>query len=138
MVSQIARSHDLFGRRTVACTADAPRSIQFGHGKSEFSIQPFHARGGLIDQHDGAAVLREPRGRPLLIIPGEPALRVVRELDIVGRIGIDEVVTLERNRLDVADGEGPIVKRRLIAGKIVDVPDAGVASERLLNRQRPL
>ena len=69
---------------------------------------------------------------PLLIAPREPAARVLRELGVVRRIGIDEIIGFERKTLDIAGRERPLGERFAIGREIACVADAGITSERAM------
>jgi hypothetical protein len=47
----------------------------------------------------------EPDCRALLIVPRESRARVLRELDVVRRIGIDEVIVFDRAELQICADE---------------------------------
>src|SRR4029453_14832890 len=71
-----------------------------------------------------------PLGRALLIGPREPTLRVLRELDAVGRIGIHEVCRGERWGGEIAGHERPARERLTVCREVARVPDAFVLPER--------
>ena len=73
---------------------------------------------------------RQPLGCALLIVPIKPVLTIRRELNIVGRVGINEVVRLYGNRSDVVGGEQPVSKQTPESGKVVGVVDCLVAAKR--------
>ena len=77
----------------------------------------------------GPAVARQPFGGSDLVLPGESALGIRGELDIVGRVGVDEISALDGNVLDVSAREHPVGEHVPIFGKIVLVADALVAAE---------
>src|SRR5271170_944439 len=67
----------------------------------------------------------EKSHQPHLIVPAKILLRVAGELNVVGRIGIDEVVLLEFNRIEVAALEVPSRERRHVfreVGYVIDLP----------------
>ena len=51
---------------------------------------------------------REPLRQSYLFIPAEVFLRVLRELNVIGRIGIDEIVGLERQLFEIHTHKVPL------------------------------
>ncbi len=71
----------------------------------------------------------EPVDEPDLVVPGEPLLGVLRELHVVGRVGVDEVPLLERNLLEVHADEVPAREGSPVAREVARVRDPGVPAE---------
>ena len=66
--------------------------------------------GRLIRENDRAFVLGKPFNKTLLVFPTETASRVLRELDIVGRIRVDEVTILNLKLGKVSVTKVPVLK----------------------------
>ncbi len=98
------------------------------------AIERNDARRRLVGGHDRAGVLGQPCGQPLLISPGETALRVLGELDIIRRVGVDEVVGPERERAKVASVQRPAGKQTPIGQEISAVANGCVAAIRRVER----
>jgi hypothetical protein len=78
-----------------------------------------------------------------LVLPSDPARRVLRKLDVVGRVSVDEVVRLEVYLLDIAGQENPARESFTIFRQVAPVADAdarptGTLKPRRLNRHSPL
>ena len=50
----------------------------------------------------GPAMAREELGQAHLLVPAEALPGILRELDVVGRVGVDEIARLELQRLEIA------------------------------------
>src|SRR5207249_11882765 len=86
--------------------------------------------GSLIRKNERPLVPRQPCRRAHLFIPAEHLLRVLRELNIVWRISIDKIVTVQRHTLEVAAREFPIFEHLPVGAEIADVIDPLVSAER--------
>src|SRR5215469_5723284 len=75
-------------------------------------------------------MLTQPTCEPYLLVPAEVLPRVLSELDIVGRISVDEISFGELDRFKVATTEGPFRKCASIGEKILAIQDAPVFSKR--------
>ena len=95
-----------------ARAADSARGFLELQAEPKRSVKLHDARRRLVRQDDGPGMAREPLGDADLIVPAEAAFRVVRELDVVGRIGVDEVGRPEIDVLEVAAGERPARQTR--------------------------
>src|SRR6185437_16703706 len=93
--SESARRQDFSGRRTIAGATDHPRSTQTAYREAQLAIQPQNPRRRLIRQHHGSAMARKKLGQPHLLVPSEALTGILRELDVVRRIGIDKVARLQ-------------------------------------------
>ena len=120
----------LAGRRAIARARDPPRGIEVAHAVAKLLVELRDTFRGLIHEDHRAAMPCEPPGRAHLVIPGESALRVVREIHVVRRISIDEIRSLEWNRFKVAHGEIPGPKHRAIAREVPRIRDLLVRAER--------
>src|SRR3954470_3493564 len=98
---EIARGDHLVRGRAIAGAVDAARAAEEFQPESEIAVQRANPRGRLFDEARGSVVPGEPRRRAHLIVPGKAFLRVVRELDVVWRIGVDEIVGGDRQPLEV-------------------------------------
>ena len=72
------------------------------------TIQLFDPFRRLIDQHDRSLVPRKIFSDARLIVPGEAALRIGGELDVVRRVGVDEIVRCRREFGEVDARELPV------------------------------
>src|SRR5689334_8003125 len=73
-------------------------------------------------------MLRKPMRQAFLILPREALPGVLRELYVVWRIGIDKVVRLELDGLEIAASKIPVGQEGLVFREIVLVPDIGIAA----------
>src|SRR5712692_507679 len=73
---------------------------------------------------------REPLGEPHLLRPSELLLRILRELDVVRRVGIDEIALANREALEVARTELPVREHAAIGAEVGSVTDSLVTPER--------
>ena len=62
----------------------------------------------------------------------------MRELDVVGRIGVDEVAALERHRFHVTGGERPAGEHFAVRREVACVRDPHVLTERHVEFARPV
>ena len=113
----------------VAVAADAPRRIKEAQVVPECAVQLSDSGRRLVDQNHRALVAGEPLRRSDLIFPGESALRIRGEVHIVGRIGVDEVMAGQPDRLEIGVGECPLLEGVLVRREVVRVADARVSSE---------
>src|SRR5690349_19851402 len=74
-------------------------------------------------------MLRKQMGGPFLIAPGKTTARVLRELHVVGWIGIDEVAGTQRQRRHIVARKRPAFQRATICGKVANVVNPCVAAE---------
>ncbi len=58
-----------------------------------------------------------------LIVPAKPSRAVGCELDVIGRISVDEILRTNRQRFNIAIGKSPVFKNRLELRKVVGVSD---------------
>src|SRR5260370_25019998 len=72
---------------------------------------------------------REKSHQPLLLVPAELLLRILREFDVVGRVGIDEIARFEFQSLEVAGRKVPSLERRAVGGEVGRVVDLAIATE---------
>ena len=72
---------------------------------------------------------REKLGKAHLFVPAEGFFGILRELDVVGRVGVDEVARIERQRLEITGREVPLFERRAVGGKVAHIIDPMVAAE---------
>src|SRR5260370_10414844 len=92
-----------------------------------------------VTQEYGRAGVRcEPSGRPLLIRPRESVLRVLRELYVIGRIGIDEITTGQRDCFHVNIRERPARKDVSVLREVLRIADSCVSPERYVEFSRPI
>src|SRR5262252_8654017 len=122
--SQVPCREDFLRGRTVTSTADAAGRDQLAYGVPELSIERADPRRELIHQDDRARMRRKRLRRTHLIVPGKTALRVGREVDVVRRIRIDEVVRLKCQDPEIAGRElprGEGVTVRVEASRVVDL-----------------
>jgi hypothetical protein len=75
-------------------------------------------------------MMRQPFGQPYLIVPGEVFLRVMRELNVIGRIRVDEVSRLDREFFKIRAHELPLRECRHVFAEIRFVGYLFVAAER--------
>ena len=94
------------------------------------SVQLFDAVGRLIHEHDGSAMLRKPPGCSLLVFPSEAVFRVMRELDIVGRIGVYKIVALEGNGFHVRARERPVTEHVAVRREVARVTNTCIPAKR--------
>jgi hypothetical protein len=79
-----------------------------------------------------------------LVLPSDPARRVLRKLDVVGRVSVDEVVRLEVYLLDITGHENPARESFTIFRQVAPVADADarpngtLKAPRRSNRHSPL
>ena len=64
---------------------------------------------------------RQALRRAHLIVPAKTSGAVGSELDIVGRIGIDEISRLDREIIEIATGKDPVFQDLLEPGKVSKV-----------------
>src|ERR1700730_15798197 len=72
---------------------------------------------------------REPLGGSHLLVPAEPLFGVARELYIIRRIRVDEVIGLKCDRFKVGVHKIPIRKALTIGSAVPCVRDTGVPPE---------
>ena len=84
----------------------------------------------LIRSHYRAGMAREPGRETLLVIPVEAVARKLAELDVVWRVGVDEVLRRYLDRLEITDGESPSPERLDVRGEVSRVADRPIPSER--------
>ena len=92
----------------------------------------------MVRQHDGPAMPREPLSGSNLVVPAEAPFRIRRELDVVGRVSVDEVARLERDLLEVRAQERPFPECSPIRRKVADIFDLSVAAERNVEPSAPI
>src|SRR6266478_1505453 len=71
----------------------------------------------------------QPLRRPHLLIPPEHLLGVLGELDVIRRVGIDEIIRAQGNRLKIEIHEVPTPKELLELEEVSLVGDLRVPSE---------
>src|SRR5260370_15390427 len=72
---------------------------------------------------------REKLRQPHPLVPAELLLRILREFDVVGRVGIDEIARFEFQSLEVASRKVPSLERRPVGGEVGRVVDLAIAAE---------
>ena len=129
MASQVASAHDLAGGCPVSGAANAPWRFEKLHAIAEFPIELLDSIRRLIHKHDRPAMLCEPFGRSFLIVPRKAVFRVMRELDIVGWIGVNEIVAVERNDFNIGAGERSIREHVSVRCEVARVADPGLTAK---------
>ena len=129
MCLEIAGGENLFRRLAVAIAGDASGGVEGGELEAGFTIKFLDARGHLIGEHDGSGVFGEPMGEPDLVVPVEASCGILRELDIVGRVGVDEVVVFDWEGFEVTEVKVPLGKEFAKHKEVAAVIDFGVATE---------
>src|SRR5438094_6103714 len=74
-------------------------------------------------------MLREPFGSSDLLLPSEPVLRILPELDVVRRIGVDKIVWLQRNGFEVHVSKFEPIEGRDVVAEVCSIVDTLVAAE---------
>ena len=97
--------------------------------KAEPAVHLDDAGRRLVGEHDGSGMPCQPLGEAHLIVPPEAILSVLGELDIVGRVGVDEVVRLERDPVEIETRELPVSKDGAVGREVGRVVDLGVLAE---------
>ena len=83
----------------------------------------------MIGKGNWSGMASEPLDQADLIVPTESAGGVLGELDVVGRIRIDEVMLLEAETFKIPELKGPVRKGLSIVVKVSLVVDFGVATK---------
>lgn len=130
LISEVSCRDYFAGGSAVAGAADSPRRVENGPLVAERGIQLEDALRRLVGQHHRPLVLREHLRRRDLVLSVEPVLRVLGKLDVVRRVGVNEVIALERHLQEVTVLKVPARERRLVLGEVVAVGDPLVAAER--------
>ena len=107
---EVSSSEDFSDWGAISCAGDAARSIKLKNVIASALIEVTDTRGGLIRENDRAIVLGKPFNKTLLVFPTETASRVLCELDIVGRIRVDEVTVLNLKLGKVSVTKVPVFK----------------------------
>jgi hypothetical protein len=94
------------------------------------SDDPDDTIGGLVRGRGRSSMARAKLGEPYLFVPAEIPHRIAREHNVVGRVRIDEVVSVERHAREVGVGKIPSHEGRALASEIARVIDLRVATER--------
>src|SRR5581483_9511285 len=100
--SEIARRQYFLGRRAVASAADEARRLKWLYFEAERFIELHNAVRPLVREDDRPGMLRKPFRRAFLFFPAEAAFRILREFNIVRRVGVDEIVVLHGQIFEVA------------------------------------
>ena len=125
IIAAVSHCQDLVDRGAITRTADEPRAFQPDQFEAEIAVQMLD----LIRNHRRAGMPCEPSCQSYLILPREVLLGVLRELDVVGRVGIDEIVRFQLDLFEVTTAKIPVRENRSILGEILFVRDVFVASE---------
>jgi hypothetical protein len=89
--------------------ADIPRRDNVPSGRAVAGaaapIQVLDPRGRPVREDDRPRMGGKHCREPFLVLPSEPTRRVLRELDVVRRVSVDEVVRLEVHLLEITGRE---------------------------------
>src|SRR5438876_790784 len=94
-ILETPRGDDFDRRRTVAVAGDHARRLLESHIEAQLVVEADDAVSLLIGEHDRAVVPCQPYGEAFLLGPTEGLFAVLRELDVVGRVSVDEVSGFE-------------------------------------------
>src|SRR5258705_4466921 len=82
------------GRCPIAGATDASGAVEMFQGKSKCFVQVYDSRCCLIRNHDGARMFCQQLGGANLVVPRKTPGTVRSELNVVGRVSIDEMASV--------------------------------------------
>ncbi len=88
--------------------------------------------GGLVGEHHRPRMVGQPGGKADLIVPTKAALSVLGKGDVVRRVGVDEIIGVQGQRLEILAREVPGGERRLIVREVGAIGDGLVPPKRYI------
>ncbi len=105
------------------------RSVKELKGEAKLFVELDDPLGSLVREHDGTGVPGEPFGGSHLLLPAETLFRITRELNVIRRIRVDEVIGLKCDCFKVGVHKIPIRKALTIGSEVPRVRDVRVPTE---------
>src|SRR5437588_2304457 len=129
IIAAVSHCQDLVNRGAITRTAYEPGAFQRDQFEAQIAVQMLDPLGRLIRNHGRAWMPCEPTRQPYLILPREVLLGILRELDVVGRVGINKIVGFQIDLFEITTAKLPVRENRPILGELLSVRDVFVAPE---------